>query len=416
MKKLSYINLLLFALTLQGETLTLQESIDKTLQNHPDIKVFALKVKQSQTGYKTARSDYLPQVNLSAEYNPTQTYALPVNGKFQTVNDTYWSLGASLKQKIWDFSKTSLQIEASRRDEELSKLSLQDLKVLLASKVKSLYELMVVQSEAIKVRKTDLHVKEAYYAQAKALFEQGLKTEADTSRFLSAVYTAKDNLAIAKASYEKAKNSLSLYMGEKIPDDVNLQREIIKKDRNFSKDTAKEVLNTNNELKIYSETIQKNELLHKSAKAAHYGSFDLLASYNRIGSLNLYDTQLVGVALTIPLYAGGRLSAQTQNAQIGMQIAKEQKASKVLALKEEISNLLLDIQRYDETIEAKKALLDSAKSTQRVLEGRYKEGLSTYIEVLDAVSVVLDAELGLLQAYYEKTLSIDRIDYLKGKI
>ena len=416
MKKLLSLNLLLFTLILQAQTLTLQQSIDKTLQNHPDVKAFTLKVRQSQTGYKTARSDYLPQVNLSAEYNPTQTYALPVNEKFHTVNDTYWSVGVSLKQKIWDFSKTSLQIEASRRDEELSKRSLKDLKALLASKVKSLYELMVVQSEAIKVRKTDLHVKEAYYAQAKALFEQGLKTEADTSRFLSAVYTAKDNLAIAKAWYEKARNSLSLYMGEKIPDDVTLQREVIKKDRSFSKDTAKEVLNTNNELKIYSETIQKNELLHKSAKAAHYGSLDLLASYNRIGSLNLYDTQLVGVALTIPLYAGGRLSAQTQNTQIGMQIAKEQKASKVLALKEEISNLLLDIQRYDETIEAKKALLESAKSTQRVLEGRYKEGLSTYIEVLDAASVVLDAQLGLLQAYYEKTLSIDRIDYLKGKI
>jgi outer membrane protein TolC len=51
-----------------------------------------------------------------------------------------------------------------------------------------------------------------------------------------------------------------------------------------------------------------------------------------------------------------------------------------------------------------------------VLDGRYKEGLSTYIEVLDASSLVLDAKLGLLEAYYEKTLSIDRIDYLKGKI
>ncbi len=416
MKKIICINLLFFALSLQAQTLTLQQSIDKTLQNHPDVKAFALKVKQSHSGYKSALSDYLPQVNLSAEYNPTQTYALPVNGKFQTINDTYWSVGASLKQKIWDFSKTSFQIDASKRDEDISKLSLKDLQALLASKVKSLYELMVVQSEAIKVREADLHVKEAYYAQAQALFKQGLKTEADTSRFLSAVYAAKDNLAIAKASYEKAKNSLSLYMGEKIADAVELQRDVIKKDFNFDKNTEKEVLNTNNELKIYNESIEKNMLLHKSARASHYGSLDLLASYNRIGSLNLYDTQLVSVVLNIPLYAGGRLTAQTQNAEIGLQIAKEQKASKILALKEEISNLVLDIQRYNETIAAKKAQLDAAKSTQRVLDGRYKEGLATYIEVLDASSLVLDAKLGLLEAYYEKTLSIDRIEYLKGKI
>ena len=416
MKKLLYINLLLFALSLQAQILTLQQSIDKTLLHHPDVKAFTLKTQQSHMGYKMSRSDYLPQVNLSAEYNPTQTYALPVNGKFHTLNDTYWSVGASLKQKIWDFSKTSFQIDASKRDEDISKLSLKDVKALLASKVKSLYALMVVQSEAIKVREADLHVKEAYYAQAQALFKQGLKTEADTSRFLSAVYSAKDNLAIAKASYEKAKNSLSLYMGEKIADAVELQKEIIKKDFHFDANIAKEVLNSNNELKIYNETVAKNILLHKSAKASHYGSLDLLASYNRVGSLNLYDTQLVGVVLNIPLYAGGRLTAQTQNAEIGMQIAKEQKASKILALKEEISNLVLDIQRYNETIAAKKALLDSAKSTQRVLDGRYKEGLSTYIEVLDASSLVLDAKLGILEAYYEKTLSIDRIEYLKGKM
>jgi len=416
MKKLLYINLLLFALSLQAQMLTLQQSIDKTLLHHPDVKAFTLKTQQSHMGYKMSRSDYLPQVNLSAEYNPTQTYALPVNGNFHTLNDTYWSVGASLKQKIWDFSKTSFQIDASERDEDISKLSLKDVKALLASKVKSLYALMVVQSEAIKVREADLHVKEAYYAQAQALFKQGLKTEADTSRFLSAVYSAKDNLAIAKASYEKAKNSLSLYMGEKIADAVELQKEIIKKDFYFDANIAKEVLNSNNELKIYNETVAKNILLHKSAKASHYGSLDLLASYNRVGSLNLYDTQLVGVVLNIPLYAGGRLTAQTQNAEIGMQIAKEQKASKILALKEEISNLVLDIQRYNETIAAKKALLESAKSTQRVLDGRYKEGLSTYIEVLDASSLVLDAKLGILEAYYEKTLSIDRIEYLKGKM
>ncbi|WP_434658771.1 TolC family protein [Sulfurimonas sp. NW9] len=244
-----------------------------------------------------------------------------------------------------------------------------------------MYELMVVQKEAIAVREADLHVKEAYYAQAKALLQQGLKTEADTSRFLSAVYAAKDNLAIAKSLYAKAKNSLSLYMGETIEENVDLEADVLKKEFDSTQYTVQEILERNTELKIYDETIQKNALLHKSARASHYGSLDAVASYNRVSSLNLYDAHLVGVVLNIPLYAGGKLTAQTQNAKIGLQVAKEQKASKILALKEEISNLVLDIHRYDETIAAKKAQLDSAKKTKRVLDGRYKEGLSTYIEV-----------------------------------
>ena len=99
-----------------------------------------------------------------------------------------------------------------------------------------------------------------------------------------------------------------------------------------------------------------------------------------------------------------------------MQIAKEQMASKLLALQDEVSGLLIDIKRYNKTIEAKKAQITAAQKTKNVLQARYEEGLSTYIEVLDAVSVELNAKLGLLQAYYSKSTAIDALQYLKGKI
>jgi outer membrane protein TolC len=205
-------------------------------------------------------------------------------------------------------------------------------------------------------------------------------------------------------------------MGEKLADDVVLDAQVLKKEFHVDTQDKEKIIAANKQLKIYEENIDKNLLLHKSAKASHYGSLDLLASYNRIGSLNEYDSKVVGVVLNVPLYSGGRTSAEVQNVAIGSQISKEQKASKLLNLQEEISNLFLDIQRYDKTIQAKKAQLNAATSTQKVLQGRYKEGLATYIEVLDATALVLNAKLGLLEAYYARALSIDRIDYLQGKI
>jgi len=415
MKKIILLPLLWISL-FSSETLTLQKSIDKVLKNYPDIKTFKLKIKQSEASYNSAFSAYLPQVDLQAQYNVTQTYVFPVNGTFHTVDDSGWNAGVNLKQKVWDFSKTSSQVSASSVDKDISKLSLKELQSLLVFKVKSLYELMVVQSEAIDVRKKDLESKEAYYAQSLALVEQGLKTKADANRFLSSVYVAKDNLSIAQTSYEKAKKSLSLYMDEKITDDVILERSFLQREFDSNQDTQKEVLDTNYNLQIDAKNIEKNLLLYKSAKASHYGSIDLVASYNHIDTLNAYDSKLAGITLNIPLYSGGRVSAEAQKAEIGAQISKEQKHSRELVLKEELSNLLLDIQRYNKTVVAKKAQLTAAKSTKDVLDGRYKEGLSTYIEVLDATSLVLNAELGLLEAYYSRALSIDRIDYLKGKI
>jgi outer membrane protein TolC len=415
MKKLILLPLLWISL-FSSETLTLQKSINKVLKNYPDIKTFKLKIKQSEASYNSTFSAYLPQVDLQAQYNVTQTYVFPVNGSFHTVDDSGWNAGVNLKQKVWDFSKTSSKVNASRVDKDISKLSLKELQSLLVFKVKSLYELMVVQSEAIDVRKKDLEAKEAYYAQSLALVKQGLKTNADANRFLSSVYVAKDNLSIAQTSYEKAKESLSLYMNEKIPDDILLEDKFLQREFDAKQDTQKEVLDTNYNLQIDAKNIEKNLLLHKSAKASHYGSIDIVASYNHIDTLNAYDSKLAGITLSIPLYSGGRVSAEAQKAEIGAQISKEQKRSRELALKEELSNLLLDIQRYNKTVAAKKAQLSAAMSTKDVLDGRYKEGLSTYIEVLDATSLVLNAQLGLLEAYYSRALSIDRIDYLKGKI
>jgi len=406
----------LFTLSLSAQTLSLDECIDKTLKNHPDIKTFALKVKQSKSAYKSEFSAYLPQINLLANYNAVQTYVFPQNGSFHTVDDDGWSTGAYLKQKIYDFSLTSSKVEASKLDESIAKLSLKELKALLAYKVASLYELMVVQKEALMVRQKDLETKEAYYKQAVALMQQGLKTQADASRFLSSVYIAKDNLQSAKTAYEKAKTTLALYMGEKIDDDVTLDKSVLKTTLKDKANVEQEVLANNYALSITSENIEKNILLHKAKKASHYGSIDAVASYTHLDTLNSYDAKNAGVVLSIPLYSGGKISAEAQKAKISAQIAQQQYASKELELKEKVNSLLLDIKQYDKTIEAKKAQLDAAKATKKVLDGRYKEGLSTYIEVLDATSMVLNAKLGLLQAYYLRSQAIHNIEYLKGKI
>ena len=405
---------LIFTCGLYAQTLTLQESIDKTILNHPDIKSFVLKIKQAKKGYEASSADYLPQINLQANYNLQQTYALPVNGEFHALDEDGSSIGVNLKQKIWDFSKTSSLIKASKLNEDISKLSLKEAKSILVYKVESLYGLMVVQKEAIRVHQQDLETKKAFYRQAQALTKQGLKTKADESRFLSAVYIAEDNLAKAKASYLKAKNSLSLYTLEDISDDVDLEEDIVKREFKFE-NIENEILQNNYQLKIEDLSIDKNRLLHKATKASGYGSIDAVASYNYLNTLNSYDSKLVGLNINIPLYSGGRISAQTQKAKIELQLAKEKKNSRILALKEDIDKLLIDIKRYNNTIKAKKAQLKSANETKEILEARYKEGLTTYIEVLDATTIVLSAKLGVIEAYYSKNEAINRIQYLKGK-
>ena len=395
-----------------GQELTLDDAIQKAMVTHPDIRQFALGVKKSEASIDVARADYLPQVNLNAEYDPTKTYVFPANGIFNTKNDDGYQIGASVHQKIWDFSKTTANIDAQKESVNISILTLADAKALLAYKVKLEYELMLVQRKAMLVRQKDLEAKEALYKQANAFVQNGLKTSADASRFLSSFYVAKDNLAISQASFDKARNKISIYIHQDIASDVVLEDTLLSMP---NVESEKEILSSSPALRALQVGVQKSSLEYDSVAATHYGSIDALASYSHQNTLNKYDASLVGVTLNVPLYTGGRTSAYVEQATLNKEIAQASYNSKLLALKEEVSSLLIDIKRYENTIKAKEAQLEAASSTSNLLEARYKEGLATYIEVLDAAALKLDAELGLLSAKYERSSAIHRLEYLQGK-
>ncbi len=416
MKKYLFITAILLS-SLSAELLTLQECIDKTLKSHPDIKSFMLEVSKSEQQQKSVSSAYLPQVNFQAQYDVQHTYVLPQNGEFSTLDEQGWQVGISLQQKIWDFSKTSSKIDVAEIETRLADLSLEEAKALMVYKVESLYETALVQKEAIHVRQKDMQTKKELHKQAHALVEQGIKTSLDETRFLSAYYGAKDTLGIAEASYEKALSSLWLYMGEKKITDVELETNLLKNTEALQttpEKLSKEMFTNNTQLKIYEQNIQKSTLLHKSAKASHYGSIDAVASYTHFNTLNEYDASLLGVVLNIPLYTGGNLSASEQMARITTSSAKELKNAKLLALEEELEALLIDLKRYENTIIAKKSQLEASLATKELINARYKEGLATYIEVLDATALELASELGLLEAHFSRSMAQNRIKYLIG--
>jgi len=406
---------LFLTLQLQAQYLSQEVAIQKALNYHPDIKRFILQVTSAQEGVKGSRSDYLPQLHLNAEYDPQRTYVLPQNGQFNTIDSDGWQAGVVLNQKIWDFGKTLSAIDAAKADTKIATLSLTDAKALLAYNVKLQYNLMVVQRKAVEVRQKDLEAKEALYKQSDAMVKQGMKTRADSTRFLSAYYVAQDNLSIAEASFEKARVALSLYIGEAVSNDVTLQEDVLSSTQH-EEVSYSDLANSNPQLLSVKESLHKSSLVYESVHASHYGSIDAVASYNHQDTLNTYDATLVGITLTIPLYVGGRISAQAQQAKLAEESAKANYDSRSLALQQELQALQVDLGRYEKTIEAKKAQLEASKETMTLLNARYKEGLSTYIEVLDATALYLNAELGLLEAYYSRGVIINRVDYLQGKI
>ena len=148
-------------LGLQAQLLTLEACIDKALRTHPDIVAFMQRVEQGKQGIATEKSAWLPQVWLHAEYDPQKTYVLPQNGVFATKNDDSLEAGVTLDQKLWDFSRSSRRIEASRLAKEQAEFSLVEAKAAMRYRVQSTYLLVLLQHSALEVRRKDREAKQA---------------------------------------------------------------------------------------------------------------------------------------------------------------------------------------------------------------------------------------------------------------
>ncbi len=398
---------------LNAKVLSLNSAIKQTLQHHPDLKAFALKVKAKQIGKDIITSTNYPQVNLKLNYNFKQTYALQGREGFKTTLHSGSSETLFLKQKIYDFGKTNALIRAAIIDTDISRLSLADLKGLFAYRVKLLYSNAALQSRVIKIKEANLRLKKLYYKRALALYKQGLKTKIDSERFLIEIEKAQDDISQAKANYKKAKSSLGLYMNRKLGNNISFNSNILKHYINLH-NISNKILDRNLQIKIENRKIAKSFQEYK-AKKAHFGTINLTASYSHINGLNSYNSKQVGIEADIPIYDGGHLSKEAELAKVNYQIAKLQKASKVISTKEDVQNLLLDIKRYNQNIKTAKAELKYSKDLKRVIAARYKEGLVTYLEVLDAIDEISNAKLGVLLSYYQRAILIDKLEYLYEK-
>ena len=73
--------------------------------------------------------------------------------------------------------------------------------------VQTLYDTLLLQKEAMKVREEDIKRKEALYLQAQELVKNGIKTRADEASFLASAYSAKDAYLGARAAFLKVASS-----------------------------------------------------------------------------------------------------------------------------------------------------------------------------------------------------------------
>jgi outer membrane protein TolC len=385
--------------------LTLSMCIETALKKNPSIIASGYTVEVNRSRVGEARSGYYPQLSASAAYtrvNPVPGTATAIAGSQEF--DQYTS-SVSLNQNIFDFGKTSSQVDISKYNLEASRGDLDSTQDAIILNVKQAYY-GVLQARRNRDVATDVIKQfQLHLDQARGFYDVGTKARIDVIKAEVDLSNAKLSLINAENAFKIAWVTLKNAMGVPdapehtytIEDKLSFQQYTITQD-----EAAARAFENRSDLKSVAAQRQAAETNISFARSGYYPILSGNANYSWTGerTTEMDHGWSAGVVLTVPLFSGFLTSHQVAEAKSNLYVLKANEESLRQQIVFEVRQAYLNLQAAEASIETAGLAAEQAKENLDLANGRYAAGVGSPIEVSDAFATYVAA-----QANYTGALS-----------
>jgi len=411
----------------KGESLNLARCIEIALKLQPTITAAAYNVSANESRTGQAKSNYYPQINWASNYNRISPASTRSTGSssggtvssFGSTNESFDSYSTifGLNQLIYDFGKTSSQVEIQNLNLDSSRSDLQNTTDQIILTVKQAYYGVVQARYNMLVAEDTVKQTQQHLEQAKGFYEVGTKPKFDVIKAEVDLSNAKLNLIRNENAFKISIVNLNNAMG--IPDapeytlDENMSYE---KYKITLEDAMAKAYQDRPDLKSIVSKRQAAETSIELAKTGYYPVLAANASYGwsgeKISSLDRgWD---VGAALSFPLFNGFLTKYQVQEAKANLNVLKANEESLRQAIFLEVQQAYLTLRAAEDAIPTAKLGVEQAQENLDISNGRYAAGVGNPIEVTDAEVGLVNAKTFYIQALYADKVAQASIEKAMG--
>jgi multidrug efflux system outer membrane protein len=389
----------------------LQVIIEKTLQNNPNLLNAALNVQIAEAQLKAAKLSYLPSLVVSPQgtishfgshTEATKSYTLP--------------LVAS-----WDIDIFG-KITSAKRAAAMQMLQAKDGQVAvqtqLISNVANLYyTLLMLDRQTEIVGNMEKLTKDTWdMMQLQMNFGRARSTSVQSAE--AAYYNVKSQSIDLKRQIREVENSLSLLMGEPAHAIARGSIDGQSLPENFSGGVDVAILSNRADVHANEMALAQCFYNVENARAQFYPSLSITGTggwSNGQGLVNPAKMLLSAVgSLTQPIFMNGKLKANLRAQEAMYKQAYNTWQNSVLSAGSEVSNALVAYNSAKESEALSKQQVVVLKKNVDDTQLLYKQSSSTYLEVIQAQSSLLNAEISTVTAQFSKLQSIVNLYYALG--
>jgi outer membrane protein TolC len=390
-------NALATELIAKGDVLTLRQCIEIALKKHPSINAATYTVKANESKIGQAQANYYPQLTLQSNYQRIGPYSTsllrsdPYNQYSNTLN---------LNQNIFDFGKTSTQVEIQSLNTESSQADLQDVTGQVIFNVKQFYYGFLQGKMSREVAQETVNQFEQHYEIAKGFFEAGKSSKIDVTSAEVNLSNARINLLKAENALRIAKVNLNNAMGMTNAPEYEIKEDLAYMPYEVSLTDA--LQNAYKNRPDLLSITKKKEGLEKTIDLNKKGYLPVLsgnAAYGYIGdNLSMDNAWNVGVTLTFPLFTGLSTKYQVEEARANLDVLRANEDTLKQKVYLEVESAYLSLKEAEQRISAGKIVVRQAEENVELAKGRYAAGVGSYIEITDAMISLNNAKMTYITA------------------
>ena len=395
----------------KGELLNMDTCIGIALKKQPNIVAAKNTVRVNQSRVGQAKANYYPQVDLTSGYSRTS----PVSRTDHNSSDQY-NGSANLKQNIYDFGKTSTQVNIQNLNLDSSKADLANVTAQIILNVKQSYYGVLAAKKNRDVADETVKQFQSHLEQTKGFYEVGTKPKFDVTKAEVDLSNSRLNLIKAANAFRVSIVTLNNAIGVPDAPEYTIEDNLsYKKYEVIFEEAIDKAYKSRPDL---TSLVFKREAAEKSIKLANTGYYPVLtgnAAYNRSGEkFPLGEGWNVGVALSFPLFSGFLTKYQVEEAQANLDVFKANEELLRQNIFLEVQQIFLNLKEAEERIPVAELAVKQAEENLGLANGRYAAGVGNPIEVTDAQVGLSNAKSVYIQALYDYKVAQSTLEKAMG--
>ncbi len=392
-------------LSVTASALSIGKAVEQALLNNNVLKEKNYKIKEYQEYVKGAKTAYNPTFYIDYSYDTK-------NNQFasQTKHDS--TFNATFSYNLFNGFADKYSIQSAKESLLSTQYSYEAIKHDIILKTKKDFINYLKNRRNTVVQQNAVKLFQKQYDDSQNFYEQGVRVARnDLLEVEIELLQAKQKLLKSKSAQRIAKEQLFNTMGIHNSSDID-EVEIGKNENALDTFNEKDLINRN---EIKALKIHKNSLLNKqkSLKSDFYPKIDATLQHKRYGdSLNLnekdgsYNPQnIAAVTMSWNLYNGGLDESKI----IVYRYKMSQVTSQIDDIKQKInlqfSNAKEQYILTSENLEISNKALEQSRVNYEIVDNRFKEGVSTSKDLIDANYLLTQAQENYFTAYYDKILA-----------